>query len=115
MFYHDALSQMTCRDTLKWMKEKEYLKRCILPLEGINDGTPYAGRPVGNSTEAMPLDFFLNKDIKDSLRHHQVVTTNLQRNDPLKFCLSTPNRIDSAVVRPFNPLLGPLEGTPTSK
>ena len=63
----------------------------------------------------MPLDCCLNKYIQDYLRHHQVITTNLQQNDPLMFSLSTPNRIDSAVVRLFNPLLGPLEVTPTGK
>ena len=108
MFYHDALSQIICRDTLNWMKEKDYFKRWILPLEGINDGTSYAGQPFGNSPEVMPLNFCLNEDIQDSLRHNQVVPTNLQRNDLLNFFLSNPNRIDSAVVRLFNPSMGPL-------
>jgi hypothetical protein len=26
MFYHDALSLMTAKETVKWMKEKDYLK-----------------------------------------------------------------------------------------
>ena len=55
------------------------------------------------------------KYIQDYLRHHQVVTTNLQRNDPLKCFLYNPNLIDSSMVRLFNPSLGPLEGTPTEK
>ena len=28
----------------------------LLPLNGLQDGTPYAGRHVGNSPEFMPLD-----------------------------------------------------------
>jgi hypothetical protein len=31
MFYHDALSLMTAKETIRWMQEKDYLKRWILP------------------------------------------------------------------------------------
>jgi hypothetical protein len=37
-FYHDALSQMTCSETGKWMKEQGYYKRWLLPQSGVNDG-----------------------------------------------------------------------------
>ena len=36
-------------------------------MNGLQDGTPYAGRPVGNSPEFMPLDNILNRDILHSL------------------------------------------------
>ena len=40
----------------------------------LQDGTPYAGRPVGNSPEFMPLDNSLNRDILHSLRFHCVLS-----------------------------------------
>ena len=46
---HDALLLMTAKETIEWMKEKNYYHRWLLPMNGLQDGTPYAGRPVGNS------------------------------------------------------------------
>ena len=69
---HDALVLMTSKETIKWMKENNYFHRCLLPMNGLQDGTPYAGRPVGNSPEFMPLDNSLNRDIFHSLHIHCV-------------------------------------------
>ena len=71
---HDALVLMTSKETINWMKEKVYLHRWLLPLNGLQDGTPYSGRPVGNSPEFMPLDNSLNIDILQSLRFHCVLS-----------------------------------------
>ena len=60
---HDDLVLMTAKETIQWMKEKNYYHRLLLPMNGLQDGTPYAGRPVGNSPEFMPLDNSLNRDI----------------------------------------------------
>ena len=60
---HDALVLMKAKETIEWMKEKNYYHRWLLPMNGLQDGTPYAGRPVGNSPEFMPLDDSLNMDI----------------------------------------------------
>ena len=46
---HDALVLMTAKETIKWMKEKNYYHRWLLPMNGLQDGTPYARCPVGNS------------------------------------------------------------------
>ncbi|RHY15993.1 hypothetical protein DYB32_010693, partial [Aphanomyces invadans] len=62
VFMHDALSQMTCKSTIEWMKDKNYHHRWVLPELGLNDGTRFSGRPVGNSPELMPWDCSLNKD-----------------------------------------------------
>ena len=35
-------------------------------MNGLQDGTPYDGSPVGNSPEFMPLDNILNRDILHS-------------------------------------------------
>ena len=40
----------------------------------LQDRTPYAGRPVGNIPECMPLDNSLNREIFHSLRFHCVLS-----------------------------------------
>ena len=47
--FHDALVLMTAKETINWMRQNGYLHRWLLPLNVLQDGTPYAGRPVGNS------------------------------------------------------------------
>ena len=48
MFYHDALSLMTAKDTIAWMKEKGIYKRWILPVLGLNAARKrYANAPPG--------------------------------------------------------------------
>ena len=97
---HDALVLMTAKETINWMKQKWYLHRWLLHMNGLQDGTPYEGRPVGNIPEFMPLDNSLNRDILHSLRFHCVLshsivdgeeTTEEERN--LSLSLSTPREI----------------------
>ena len=38
------------------MKEKNYHHLWLIPMNGLHDGTPYAGRHVGNSPEFITLD-----------------------------------------------------------
>ena len=49
------------------MDEKKYLHRWFLPFNGMQDWTPYVGRPVGNTPEFMPLDNNINIEIFHSL------------------------------------------------
>ena len=60
---HDALVLMKAKETIKWTKENNYFHRWLLPMNGLEYGTPYDGRPVGNIPEFMPLDNSLNRDI----------------------------------------------------
>jgi hypothetical protein len=103
MFYHDALSLMTAKDTVKWMKEKDYLKRWILPMEGLHqwdkDLKSYFGRPVGNSPENMPLDTSLNNDIHQKVEEHVLFTLEMDTEQEEKFDLSTPAKGWSAYRR----------------
>ena len=94
---HDALVLMTAKKIINWMRQKGYLNCWLLPLNGLQDGTPYVVRPVGNSPEFMPLEKFLNCDILHSLRMHSVLihcivdgeeTTEEERNMCLSY--STP-------------------------
>ena len=54
------------------MKDNKFFHRWLLPMNGLQDRTPYAGRPVGNSPEFKPLDNSLNRDILHSLHFHCV-------------------------------------------
>ena len=66
--FHNDLVLMTAKETINWMIQNGYLYRWWLPLNGLQDGTPYIGRPVGNSPKFMPLDNFLKRKILHSLR-----------------------------------------------
>ena len=55
------------------MKQNDYLPIWLLPLNELQYGNPYAGRPVGNNPEFMPLDNSLCRDILHSLRMHSVL------------------------------------------
>ena len=46
---HDALVLMTVKETIKWMKEKNYSHGWLLTMNEFQDEKTYAGRPVGNS------------------------------------------------------------------
>ena len=60
---HDSLVLMTAKETIKRMKEKNYFHCWFLPMNRLQNGTPYSGRPVGNTPKFMPLDNSLNRDI----------------------------------------------------
>ena len=110
-FYHDALSQMTAKSTVRWMKQRNIYRRWLIPLNGCNCGTVYVYRPVGNSPEFMPLDNSLNQDIQLSLSLHCAVTAHLPDNDPRKFSMRTPKTIQSGIQR----IWGEVEGVPSSR
>ena len=61
------------KETINWMKQDGYFHIWLLPPNGIQDGTSYAGHPVGNSPEFMPLDNSLNRDILHSFCIHSVL------------------------------------------
>ena len=114
---HDALVLMTSKETIEWMKEKNYYNLWLLPINGLQDGTPYAGRPVGNSPEFMPLDNSLNRDILHCLRIHFVFsrfvldaegTDQEERN--MRFSFSTPREIARGMKRIWDSKMG----TPSS-
>ena len=71
---HDTLLFMTAKETIEWMKEKNCFHRWFLPMNGFQDGTHYAGRPVGNRPDSMPLYNSLNREILHSLRFHFVLS-----------------------------------------
>ena len=56
------------------MKENKYFHCWLLPMDVLQDGTPYYGRPVGNIPEFMPLDNILKREILHSFRFHCVLS-----------------------------------------
>ena len=103
---HDALVSMTAKETIEWMKENNNFHRWLLPMNGLKDGTPYDGNPVGNSPKFMPLDNILNRDILHCLRFHCVLsrfvldgegTNEDERN--MQFSFSTPREIAQGMKR----------------
>ena len=86
-------------------------------MNGLQDGTPYAGRPVGNSPEFMPLENSLNRNILQSLRFQCVLSQVLldgegtdeeERN--MRFSFSTPKEIARGLKRIWESKMG----TPSS-
>ena len=72
--FHNALVLITAKEKINWMGKNGYLHQWFLPLNGMQDGNPYAGRPVGNIPAFMPLDNSLKRDILNSLRIHSVLS-----------------------------------------
>ena len=112
---HDALVLMTAKETIKWMKEKNYYHRWLLPMNGLQDGTPYAGRPVGHSPKFMPLDNSLNRDILHSLRFHCVLSHSIvdgeettEEESNLCFSFSTPREIALGLKSIWDSKMGTL-------
>ena len=75
-------------------------------MNGLQDGTPYAGRPVGNIPEFMPLYNILNRYILHFLRFHYVLsrfvldgegTDEEERN--MQFSFSAPREIARGMKR----------------
>lgn len=107
LFYHDALNQLCCKETVEWMKTHGYYNRWIIPVLGCNDKvlgkSTYAGRPPGNSPECNPLDNSLIQDGHMAARTHTAATFHLPKNHPDKFSLSTPVSIGKAYSRLWCP------------
>ena len=70
----DALVLMISKETIEYIKEKKCFHRWLLPMNGLQDGTPYSGRPVVNSLEFMHLDNSLDRNISHSFRSHCVLS-----------------------------------------
>ena len=71
---HDALVLMKAKETIEWMKENNCFHSWLLLMDGLQDGTPYAGRPAGNIPEFIPLDNSINRYILHSLSFHCVLS-----------------------------------------
>ena len=102
----DDLVLLTAKENITWIKDKNYFRCWLLPMNGLQDGTPYSGHPVSNSPEFMTLDYSLNRDIFHSFRFHCVLvrfviygegTNEWERN--MCFSLSKPKEIARGLKR----------------
>ena len=110
MVYHDALSLMTAKDSVEYMKEKGFYDHWIRPQLGLNAGTTYADRMTGDSPELNPLDTMGFADLHRSVNKHVTLTKKLEEDDERKFSLATINGVSSAYVRVWDPSFGPYKG-----
>ena len=109
LFYHDALSQLTCAKTREWMVEKDILKRWLLPVGPCNEGTCYFGRPVGNSPEIMPWDCSLNHDVHCCVEFYSAICDWLPTDHPLypqRFSKSSTKVMLNSYLRVLDPDTG---------
>ena len=115
---HDTFVLMTAKETTNWMRQNSYLPIWLLPLNRLQDGTPYAGGPFGNSPELMHLDHSLNRDILHSFYMHSVLRcyifygeeTDKEERD-MCFGYSTPRDCDWWLKCIWDSQMG---GTPSS-
>ena len=96
-FIHYALSLMATKTTMEWMYQKGYKAKWLVPQNGVNTGTRYHGRPVGNSPKFMPLDNSLNTDVTQAHDMHVSVTIHLPKDDPMKLSNCTPQTISRRI------------------
>ena len=99
------------------MRPKGYLHRWLLRINGLQDGTPYAGRPVGNIPNFLPLDNIHNRDIlhRFSFRcvlRHYIVDGEETTEEEINMCFSysTPREIALGMKRIWDSKMG----TPSS-
>ena len=113
--YHDALSLMTGKDSIKYMQEKGYWDRLIRPLNGLNDKySRYKDRVIGKHPYLMPLDAHLNQDLHAAFDYHCVLTQHLSQDDPKKFSRNTPKVMERGYLKLWDHTLPEGEGCPSS-
>jgi hypothetical protein len=111
LWYHGALSLMTCKKSVQYMKQKGIFDNWLLPWGQLQEGTRYHESIPGGIPELMPLDETLNMDIHASARYHVAITSHLPSDDPRIFSFATPNEISRAYLRLVDLVTG---GAPSS-
>jgi hypothetical protein len=96
-FAHDALSTLTAKETIEWMKTTSYKGKTLhdywyLPID-CSAGTVFFGRPVGNSPELSPLDRQGFNYLHRAVDFHCCATSHLDDDHEYSFSISTPSRM----------------------
>ena len=89
MFNHDTLLLMKAKECTEWMSSNHMLDRWLLPVNGLNSGTLFAGHPIINSSKLMLLDCSLFHNLNSCVQRHICVTWMLPEIDTRKFSLLT--------------------------
>jgi hypothetical protein len=96
VFYHDAPSLMTAKETIEWMKEKGCHEQWLLPVMGLHSDDPnlkaYLGTIPESGPENMPCHLSLSEEAHEDTQRHTVLTHELANDNPKKLDLSTPKR-----------------------
>jgi hypothetical protein len=85
------------RDTIPPFKDDELLLFSLDNWSGKSVGSTI-GILCMNSPENMPWDTSLNQDVKAGVEKHAAMTHDLDKSNPRKFSLSTPQRGSSAFI-----------------
>ena len=94
-----------------------YYDRWIKPMEGLNAGTVYAGRPPGNGPELMPWGASLNQDVDYAASRHVAFCSMMESTDAgydKRFTRYTPKTQGPSYLRILDPVHGPSDGAPIS-
>ena len=108
-WYHDALKQLTCKRTKRWLIESGLIKHWLLPIDPCNEGTIYHGRPVGNSQAVMPWDCSLNHDVHAKVDYYSTLFRWVQPDHPLypkRFSKANPSIMVHSYLRILDPVTG---------
>ena len=99
---HDALSVWWEKESLDYLHTvKGFRPDRYLCAQGETnaDNRYYRGSLVGNRPELMPLDSHLNADHEYGLMWHVAITSDLDKDDPKKFKMGTPQEVSDAMDR----------------
>ena len=78
---HDKLVLTTKKTTIAWIRKNNYLHQWLLPFNGLQDGTPYAGSSLDNIPRFMPLYHSRNIYVLHSLLFNCVFSRFVLRGE----------------------------------
>eukprot|EP00957_Ditylum_brightwellii_P135606 10340401-Ditylum_brightwellii.AAC.1 len=64
----------------------------------INNGTVYAGRPIGNNPDLNALDCHANQYIHGAVEEHCTYNAHLDQHVKRKFSMSTPKELERSYI-----------------
>ena len=114
--YHDVLSLITGKESIKYTKEKKYWDKLTRPWNGVNDKYKrYNNRVVGNHPSyLMSLDTNLNQDLHSAFDCNSMIMHHLSEHDPRTFSRKTPKTMDRAYLKLWDHTLPEGKGHPSS-
>jgi hypothetical protein len=98
---HDALSVWWEKGSLEYLHGRGFGPDRYLCAQGKTNAWSryYKGCLVGNRPELMPLDSNLNADHERGLVWHAAITSDLDKDDPNKFKMGTPDEVSRSMDR----------------
>jgi hypothetical protein len=98
--FHDGLTAWWEPAAQDYIAKKGFKDRQLRSLGPTNKGTRYEGKLPGDSPEiCRGLDSFGFAHLSHSVRLHTALTSILAADDPLRFCMGTPDQVESTLRR----------------